>query len=339
MMLRVLLGWKIKRLRENFKRIVEMIKNSEEITVYYHFDGDGIFSMALFSKLLDKFGKKYEVKPFTYEDAIKSEEGLVIFLDCHPRKRIGDKMIVIDHHEIEKSKADIYLNFRKYFGKARSNAFYLSIVLKDYLKIPEEVFVASAYQDGALGESLDLLGEILGKDLERLYYRNFLNPYLRILGDLPAIILFDSESKEKVLEILREFIEVGVEVLERKNEEIKEIVKRINEMFLEALKNIKKVEAKKNFVVAWIRDHLKLYRMIIPYITLKYKSEVYVFIKEKGDYAKLSLRAIRRDLHKIMRCVERELDITWGGHKRAVGAQIKRRDVKRFLDIFERCLE
>lgn len=323
---------KLSKLRKVFENLFKEIRDYENINVYYHNDGDGIVSAAIFSKMLDNLGIKHNLFSFIHSAAIsKSNEGLHIFLDCVPKEKIGEKMIIIDHHVKEKTKADIYINFRDFFKKGRSNAFYLSLVYNLFWNSDPSLYFISAYQDGALGECIDLIKKVLKKEFSRLYYRGFLNPFLRIIGDVPNVILCTEEFNEKIINLLKDFIDKGIVIIEENSKEILEILEKLNKCMISAIRKVKNIkEFDEKLVVVEMEDPEKLYRFIISYFVLKYKAKIYLFVKG-GENAKISLRSREINLVKLMRKIEKRVKISWGGHIQAIGGFLRRKDLNKFI--------
>ncbi len=96
---------------EEIDRAIEKIKafpSDRPIRIISHFDADGISSAAIFSRAIQREGKKFslEIVKSLEEDYINSlEEDLIVFLDLASgslnylgRKR--NDVIILDHHEI-----------------------------------------------------------------------------------------------------------------------------------------------------------------------------------------------------------------------------------------------
>ncbi len=96
---------------EKIKTAIERIKKEEvkQIVVISHFDTDGITSAAIFSRALQRIGKKFSLQIVKNLDEgfIKSlpENNLIIFLDLASGslkylKEKNSSIIILDHHEI-----------------------------------------------------------------------------------------------------------------------------------------------------------------------------------------------------------------------------------------------
>ena len=91
------------------KELIEELSLSKPIKVISHFDADGITSAAVFSRAMQRWGKKFslEIVKGLDEDYISklSEDNLLIFLDlasgslAHLSKK-NTQVIIFDHHEI-----------------------------------------------------------------------------------------------------------------------------------------------------------------------------------------------------------------------------------------------
>ncbi len=324
----MILLWRLKR---KFGRLIKLLEGFDRVTVLYHKDGDGLVSAAIFSKLLENLGIKHKILP--RKNSSKRIKGPLIFLDCSPRGEKIPNVIVIDHHiEKEEPWYLFYLNFRDFFKKARSNAFYLCLSYNFFWKSDPVMYFVSAYQDGALGESLDIIRKVVSKeDYTRFYYREFLNPFVRILCEIPNISLCEDELDGRVIEIMKEVLDVGLEVFESKGKEIFEIAGKVLEYNRKAIEIIEEVRDFGDVIFVKVRDEKKLYRLTIPYITSRFKKKVYLFVKEKNDKVKISLRSPYVDLVDVMRRIEERVSITWGGHRGAVGGTVGKENFERFL--------
>ena len=98
----------IEKIKEAIKRIDEISKK-KKITVISHFDTDGITSAAIFSRALQRWGKKFslQITKGLEEDYINKlpEDNLLIFLDLASGSLnyLANKkteVIIFDHHEI-----------------------------------------------------------------------------------------------------------------------------------------------------------------------------------------------------------------------------------------------
>jgi single-stranded-DNA-specific exonuclease len=98
----------LEKIKETIDRI-DSLSRSKKLKVISHFDTDGITSAAIFSRALERWGKKFslEVVKGLDEDIVKNlpEEEVLIFLDLASNsmdylKEKNTEIFVFDHHEI-----------------------------------------------------------------------------------------------------------------------------------------------------------------------------------------------------------------------------------------------
>lgn len=108
------------RLSESLRNIAERIKataeNGREISVITHIDADGITSGSIIGSALSRLGSRFSVRAvsdmnISVIDNMKEEaRDFYIITDLgggwssHLRRALGDKWVIVDHHEISKEE-------------------------------------------------------------------------------------------------------------------------------------------------------------------------------------------------------------------------------------------
>jgi len=333
---------------KNFDIISKEIQKLKDVLVIADNDLDGIFSAKQMKIILDKLGIKNEIvirnrnKSFKelFEDLKKLNKNEIILLDTPiPDEYLFElaknkKVIYIDHHKkklpIETPENLIYFDYRAIFGKdiATSVLVYKlgKRIIPDFSKY--SIFAIM----GAIGDfSYD-------RELHVDFITNYKDFYNKVYFVLPFFDLI------KILEGLnhKEFLETSLDnLLEVIDKNKKKIANEISKYYKKLLSFEIKLDSRKLLVLECEKPSITT-----NFFSIIYPKKVIVgysikrFLIFKGDKVSVSLRTSRDDvdLGSIAEEFVNKYGIEGGGHKKAAGMLINRKDLEKLIKFIEKFL-
>jgi len=330
---------------KNFDMLSKEIQNLKYVLVIADNDLDGIFSAKQKKIILDKLEIKNEIvirnrnKSFKelFEDLQKVNKNEIILLDTPLQDEYlfelakNKKVIYIDHHKKELPKEVpenlVYFDYRAISGEDIATSVLVYKLGKR--TIPDFDKYSIFAMMGAIGDF----------SYDHELYIDFVTNYKDFYNNTyPVLPFFDLI---KILEGLdhKEFLEISLDnFLEVVNKNKKKIVKKISKYYKKLL----------NFKIKINNEKLLVLECEKPSITTTFLSIIYpkkvivgysvkrLFIFKKST-ASVSLRTSRDDvdLGDIAREFTRVYGIEGGGHKKAAGMLIKRRDIEKLIKFIE----
>jgi single-stranded DNA-specific DHH superfamily exonuclease len=323
------------------KKIKKFLDIKGKRILLYHNDADGVCSAALWLKWFSGFepipkkGPRMETK-FINQLADKKPD-LIVFLDLpidqewKKIKKLKTKLIIIDHHTLEKnlnSKNIIHINpiLRLSHVYIPVSCLIYRILEKMGVDVKEWVWIAGMGVIGDYGfECKDILNEckkIYPKLCPVIYTpKEWFDSGLGLGAKLisSATTLKGPKGAGMVLKGLIESHDYE-EFIEKK--ELSEWKVRIGQELKAVFKESKK-ERYKNIMIYHIKTPLNITSMISTYIAEKYPDNIVVIKKKSGNEWKISVRGqkTRIDLGKLVKMCVKGIG-SGGGHKKAAAALI-----------------
>jgi len=331
------------------QQIAEIRKELEECKnplFFFHDDADGLASFLLLYRYIKEghgiiikttpnIDKRFLRKVEEYDpdkifilDIALVQQG---FIDNAKRK-----IIWVDHHAPLKREGNI-----KYYNPRTSN-------IKDnipcsficYQAVKQDMWIAMA---GCIGdwywpdfapkfkkEYPDLLPDQINKPEDALFETK--------LGELIRILEFSLKGKTaealKCVKILTR-IKSPYDIIDKKTPAGNYIVKRANKIKEEyniLIKKALKTEAKDSVLLFYyLHGKISFTKDLSNELIHRFPDKIVIVAREKSDEVKLSIRATKINLLPILKKTLEGVEGFGGGHEKACGANVKKRDFDKFM--------
>ncbi|MGC9309391.1 MAG: DHHA1 domain-containing protein [Candidatus Nanoarchaeia archaeon] len=310
------------------------------ILIITHDDLDGFASGILLSDYLDKEAIKHDIHIHNigaeFPDTIDYDK--IIITDLAPNitsdflKNLNKPCLYIDHHQ--PSNETLPENIIEYrIHKPYTPATKIVYNLLKELGQEEKQWLAIA---GILGDA----GEKYENNLK--FINNFLNKHDISLKDFQEqvefkisnfIVYFDTFQKlEQAFYILKNIKDWhNLREIEKYSEEIEQELKQIETDFEENKEQYKI----NNIYIYPLNPRFKLKSIIIGIISNKYPNDTFLFYVEDKDKPTITFSARNQsgksDMPELFKQACSGLQASYGGHKAAAGATIKKEDLPKFI--------
>ena len=338
------------------KQIQEIRKELNECKnplFFFHDDADGLSSFLLLYRYVreghgiiikttpnidEKFLRKVEEydpdKIFILDIALVEQE----FIDKAKRK-----IIWIDHHEPQKKHGNIkYFNPRVKNPKNNIPASFLC-----YQVVQQDLWIAMAgcigdwywpdFTDKFKKEYPDLLPKNINKPEDALFETK--------LGKLIRIMEFSLKGKTseaiKNVKILTR-IKSPYEIINQITSQGKYITKRADKIEKEYQSLFKKALDTKpeNSILLfnYLAGKISFTKDLSNELIHRFPNKIVIVAREKGDEMKISIRSTKMIIPPILEKALQNVEGFGGGHEHACGANVKKKDFKKFIENFKNLL-
>ena len=327
---------------KNFKTLSKEIQKLKDVIVISDNDLDGISSAKQMKILLDELGIKNRImirirnKSFgeLFKEVQKMDKNEIIFLDTPmPDKYLLElaktkKVVYIDHHKTELPKEIpenlIYFDYRAITGKDIATSILVYKLGKRMLPNFEKYSIFAMI--GAIGDfSYD-------KELQKDFTKNYKELYnisYFVLPYFDLIRILENLDYKKFLEIsLEDLVSVISNERRKLNKNIANYYKKLLDFRIKIDdKKLLVVECKKPSLTTTFLSTIYPKKVIVGYSIIK------KFFLFEGKTVPMSLRTYRDDidLGKIAKEFAEKYGIEGGGHKKAAGILINKKDLEKFL--------
>ncbi|MBD3248759.1 hypothetical protein GF336_01825 [Candidatus Woesearchaeota archaeon] len=337
---------------KEINQIREELQTCKKPLIFFHDDADGLCSFLLLYRYIkegkgiivkttpdvdEKFIKKVEEyqpdKIFIVDLAIVQQE----FID-----KIKPKIIWIDHHKPLKRENVLYFNPRKHDKEDNTPVSSLC-----YQVVQQDMWIAAA---GAIAdwhwpyfieefrkEYPDLLPESIDNPEDALFETK--------LGKLIDIISFSLKgTTQDALKYAKIFtrIKTPYEILDQETPKGKYIYKnfeKIDKEYQNMLKKALKVKPRgKILLFEYQSGKMSFTKDIANELLHRNPDKLTIIAREKDGEMKMSIRSKNIIIPPILEKALKETEGYGGGHEHACGANVKKQDFERFLDIFKKNL-
>jgi len=330
----------------SFDKLAEEIKKLKDVTVIADNDLDGIFSAKQMKVILDGLGIKNEIvirnrnKSFKelFEEIKGSNKNEIILLDTPMQDKYlielarNKKVIYIDHHKKELPKEVpenlVYFDYRAISGIDIATSILVYKLGKEIIQNFNKYSIFAII--GAIGDF----------SYDHELYIDFTSTYKELYNyAYPVLPFFDLI---KILEGLdnNAFFEVSLEnLLEIIYKNRKRITKNISKYYKKLLdfkikiinEKLLALECRKPSITSNLFSVIYPSKVIICYSTTKR------FLFFKNNTVSISLRTSRDDidLGDIAKEFAKTYGIEGGGHKKAAGMLINRKDLEKLIKFIE----
>ena len=313
-------------LDREFKYFIDRIRESYRILVFYHYDLDGLISAILIEKFLKN--KDIEFKPSTlnlnnFKSSYLDEYDLIIFLDLATSyKFLGEKVFIFDHHEIEE-KYKRYLNVINPKKYNKEVCYPTSKIVYDLIKDESflHLFLIGFISDGCESEDFLKKFEEKYKTSRKVLFNivKYLEAYLVLKGYKGSEYLFNFLKFDYSFESLKRkyyyFRQYYIKLMEEVNRLVEGVDEIGNLVFLEVNS---KIPAILSYLANFLQD--------------KYKDKIIIVYSKKNSEYVFSARSPKQiNLMEVFEKVKKEIEVSFGGHKSALGGRVKNINKLKFL--------
>lgn len=328
----------LKLLRKFSKDVKKHIENFNTIKIFFDSDVDGLMSAIITFNTLKSLKKKVLFKNLERDEitktlkGLKNKKSLYIFLDFSLSeeilKEVRDKnlkIIWIDHHKITtfSTKGIIYINPLLANQKVYIPTSAVCYLIFDRINIKtENLLFASIGIVADKGEND--CKEIIEK-AKRIFKidDNKLQEYAKKINSLFVLRKNISKYFKKLLNI--KYLE---------SEELNKLFKRVENEIEKEIKNFEKKHVKiKKFLVYKITSKMKIRGTLASILSENFEDNIIVILEDSKDKVYISFRAgkkINIDLLETLKKIKTDF-ISFGGHKKACGAIISKKNINKFL--------
>lgn len=331
----------------SLKEIKERIEKSENPIYFFDDDPDGLVSYILLKRRFDKGeGIVIKTKPMNYGFYFKKIEhykpDLIVILDKPVLTqdfidKINVPVIWIDHHPV------INLEGVRYFNPLlRNKKDNRPVSYWCYRITRRDLWIATV---GVLGdwclatfkEFKKKYPELVNEELENadeILYNTKIGELVRIFS---FILKGNAEEVMRYVDILCKINEPE-EILERKSEHGKIIFEKaedIRKKYEEILEEALKSRSKEGLLVFTYYSRNSFSGDLANELLYRFPNKVILVAREKNEEMKISLRSKNIKLPEIIKKALGEMEGHGGGHEFACGANIAKRDFKRFVEILK----
>ncbi|MFH7903703.1 MAG: DHHA1 domain-containing protein [Candidatus Aenigmatarchaeota archaeon] len=330
---------KVLRLLRNFSKDVKnYLERFNKIKIFFDNDVDGLMSAIITYNSLKSLNKNISVKSlerdklFEVISNLKNKNTLYFFLDLSVSEEIikeirvkNFKVIWIDHHRLNtfSTKGILYVNPQLVNQKLYIPTSALCYLIFDRIvSKTENLLFASIGIVADKGEN-DCKG-ILDK-AKRVFKINYekIQEYAKKINSIFIL-------KKDVSKYFRKLL--NPKYLESK--ELSKMLEKVEKEIEKELKNFEKNNEKiNNFLIYSIRSKMKIRSTLASILSEKFEKNIIVIMEEKDNKIYISFRVgkgLDVDLLDILKKMKINF-ISFGGHKRACGAIIKKQDINKFL--------
>ncbi len=326
---------------ENFaKRVQNRIKSAKKISIIYDSDSDGCCSAALLSIFLSEFLKKNPsrlISCFHDVDAKlkRIEEDLIFILDTQPKEIDSPKLVIIDHHLVQKiPKKSIMFNptlIDENSYIATSCLIYK--ILSNLSDMIESCWIA------AIGIKADK-SEDSCKDLLELTYEIF--PEFKQVEN--RLIRLTSVSKNLndsriVVDSLIECYNIGNPSFFGKTEtssKLMDVYRKVKKEYEMLLDKTRKLMNTKIFSLYVIDSRFNVQGMLANRLFNKEPKKTIIVCNLNDDMIRGEVRSNDERMFEIFMKSFNETIEEMGGHKKAFGFSLKKEKFKDFLGILSK---
>lgn len=371
--------------------VLSSIKDNKKILIYGDYDVDGTTSIAVLYRFLkdnfnnhenvyyevaNRFVGGYGFSKFAAEKCIKDSVDLIITVDCgvsdfnsiHIVKDAGIKVIVLDHHEVNKSKehpADVVIDFKKDdlqypFRELSACGVVFKFISAISIKLNKNISEVYKYLDFVcLSTACDIVPLVDENRIIMYHGLKKINSYpslcLKKMIDLYNIssvsmhdILFKLgpsinssgrlSSADLSVKFLLEDDEYTAEILAKELIKTNNERKRLCNKIVEEIKSLCDYDKKYTFLFNenW---HLGVLGIVASKcIDIKYCPTI-IMTKVDENTIVGSARSVKDvDIYSLFERCKDDL-INFGGHKMAVGFKLQRNKIEEFRQHFEEEVE
>jgi single-stranded DNA-specific DHH superfamily exonuclease len=336
------------------KQIQEIRKELQECKnplFFFHDDADGLSSFLLLYRYIkeghgiiikttpnidEKFLRKVEEydpdKIFILDIALVQQE----FIDKAKRK-----IIWIDHHEPQKR----YGNIKYYNPRIKNPKDNIPASFMCYQAVKQNLWIAMAgcigdwfwpdFADKFKKQYSDLLPKQITKPEDALFETK--------LGKLIRILEFSLKGKTseavKCIKILTR-IKSPYEIINQTSPQGRYIVKRaskIEEEYQLLLKKALKTKPEDYILLFYyLAGKTSFTKDLSNELIHRFPDKIIIVAREKSDEVKMSIRSGKIIIRLILEKALQGIEGFGGGHEHACGANVKKKDFKRFIDNFKK---
>jgi len=333
----------LKFIKNSAKTLQKILKDNKKFQIFFDSDVDGLMSLLITLKSLKKLGKDVkfeEVKdredlPKIIEN-LKDKNYVYIFLDLGLKeeylekiRKLQIKVIWIDHHQIEtfSTKGIIYIN-----PLVVDKNLYIPTSAITYLIFEKIVYIKENLYYSAIGIIADKGQKSCEKiiKLASIKFKESYENFELIAQKVNSLFILNKKIKRYVnkMQNIKFF----------KSKELERIYKKVQKEIEKELKNFekKKIETK-NVVIYEIKSKLKIRSTIASILSEKIKDKIIVIYQKEKDKVKISLRTSLENVNLLEILKKTKIDfISFGGHKKACGAVIRKKDLNKLINQIKR---
>jgi single-stranded DNA-specific DHH superfamily exonuclease len=320
---------------------------------FFHDDADGLSSFLLLYRYVkeghgiiikttpnidEKFLRKVEEydpdKIFILDIALVEQE----FID-----KVKRKIIWIDHHNPQKRHG----NLKYYNPRINSPKDNIPVSYICYQVVQQDLWIA---MDGCIGDWYwpdfadkfkkqypNLLPKNINKQEDALFETK--------LGKLIRIMEFSLKGKTsdalKCIKIMTR-IKSPYEIINQTTPMGRYITKRagkIEQEYQSLLKNALKTKPENNLLLFhYLHGKISFTKDLSNELIHRFPDKVIIVAREKADEIKLSIRAPKINIPPILEKALQGVEGYGGGHEHACGANVKKKDFKRFIETFKKLI-
>ncbi len=358
------------RMDEAISIVKDAMKKSEKIIVYGDYDADGVMSTSIVvkafslikydvnyyvpSRYLDGYGinltKAKEIVEKGYKLLITVDNGVTAFEAIEYCKNHGMRIIVIDHHEYEKTlpEADVILHPQiSNFGKIKTSAGFVSLMFATALIGHFDKYLMTLASISLITDMMPL--KEYNRDLLRYVFSNYKFGEFKNLDLLSYGEKFDESTigmkigpkinaigrlikNTNINRLVSYFTTTDLSVINHLYAWIIEVNEQRKIKSKNAIDNLEDIDSKQDGLVVLVDCEEGLIGIIANKILNEYRKPVVVFTKDSAnpEVLKGSCRSLEGfDIIKAFDGLS-EFSITSGGHALAGGITINNKDLEKF---------
>ncbi|MBW6451340.1 MAG: hypothetical protein K0B02_01260 [DPANN group archaeon] len=338
--------------------------SSKKICIVYHDDCDGVSSAALLVKYLSKDNDIETVSvrnaPSITEDLmsiiLSKKPDVVIIADFAGGIDISAKTfsengiftLVLDHHVpgIYLFHEDVIYSNPRLENLSMPASSYIYEILSNIINMDEYLWIAAAgtIADFGASERPDLVKACIKRYPDLFEYDGLDNSKLfdTSFGLIPNSVSYATvwggyKGAEFALKCMLS-CNTPYEFISKKNDDLKKLFENYTDVESEILKNVDlfrkqhKTQGKVKYMV--IESGYQIKSIISTIVSPKETAYVFIVIQEKGNEMSMSLRNQSGDynLNNIIQLASKDIDAHGGGHPKASGAVVSKKDYGTFLE-------
>jgi single-stranded-DNA-specific exonuclease len=369
----------IKNLKKASGRIKKAIKNKEKIILYGDGDLDGMASVIILEEVIRNLGGQvaafyfpdrefdgYGLSERSLEKLKNFSPALLVSLDCGignleqvlTAKKMGFKVIIIDHHEILKKlpKAEIVVDPKQKGDKSFKGFSNTGIVFKLAEEMLGKLMTENLRKNFLELTALATIADMMPRESENeimiteglRYIEDTWRPGLKaffenpLIEGLPAI----NQKISKIISVLnvrdsKDNIPSAFSLLRNRSlEESKEIIKKLLEKSEQRKEKIRKlteeaksaVRKREAVILTGGEDfEVELNGPVASIVCQEYNKPTFIYKKlEKESVGSVRMPSGGDSVALMKKC--KKLLITYGGHPMASGFRVKNENLEKFRD-------